>query len=179
MPDHPFVRIAESLLRMLLHAYPRAFRRRLGREMMLTHRDRCIDEWRRSGWVGLVSYWLRSGGYLIRDGLFERFAGRKSVTHHLPQGILMNSLVQDLRFALRSFRKKPGFAAVIVTTLALGIGANAAIFSIFDGVLLQSLPYEQPDRLVRVWSANRESGDRFLEASFADVVAFREQNRSF
>lgn len=129
--------------------------------------------------MGLVSYWLRSGGCLIRDGLFERLADRKSVTHHRPQRIFMNSLVQDVRFALRSFRKRPGFAVVIVTTLALGIGANAAIFSIFDGVLLRSLPYEQPDRLVRVWSANRESGDRFLEATFADVIAFREQNHSF
>ena len=85
----------------------------------------------------------------------------------------MNSLVQDLRFALRSFRKKPGFAAVVIGTFALGIGANSAVFSIVDGVLLRSLPYEQPERIVRVWSANRETGDRFLDATFADVVAFR------
>ncbi len=146
---------------------------------METHRDRCTEEWKRSGWVGLVSYWLRSGGSLIRDGLFERFADRKGVTHHRPQGNFVNSLVQDLRFALRSFRKKPGFAAVVIGTFALGIGANAAIFSIVDGVLLRSLPYEQPKRIVRVWSANRETGDRFLDATFGDVVAFREQNHSF
>ena len=179
MPDHPAVRVAEIVLRLLLHAYPRTFRERLGREMMETHRDRCRDEWRRSGWVGLVSYWLRSGGHLIRDGLFERFASRKGVTHHRPQRSFMSSLVQDLRFALRSFRKNPAFAVVVIGTFALGIGANAAIFSIVDGVLLRSLPYEQPERIVRVWSANRETGDRFLEATFADVVAFREQNRSF
>ncbi|MCH7716533.1 MAG: ABC transporter permease [Gemmatimonadetes bacterium] len=91
----------------------------------------------------------------------------------------MNSLVQDLRFALRSFRKKPAFVAVVIGTFALGIGANSAVFSIVDGVLLRSLPYDQPERIVRVWSANRETGDRFLDATFADVVAFREQNHSF
>ena len=130
MPDHPAVRVAEIALSLLLRAYPRAFRQRLGRAMMETHRDRCRDEWRRSGWVGLVSYWLRSGGYLIRDGLFERFAGRKDAASHRPQKVFMNSLVQDVQFALRSFRKKPGFAAVVIGTFALGIGANAAIFSI-------------------------------------------------
>ena len=66
----------------------------------------------------------------------------------------MNDLLGDIRFALRGLRKNPGFTAVAVITLALGLGATTAVFSVVDGVLLSALPYPEPERLLRVWHHN-------------------------
>ena len=69
----------------------------------------------------------------------------------------MNDLLLDLRFALRNLRSNLGFTAVAAITLALGLGATTAIYTVVDRVLLRSLPYPQADRLVRVWQVNKQS----------------------
>src|SRR4029453_8227986 len=75
-------------------------------------------------------------------------------------GVHMEILRQDLRFAIRLLWKSPGLAATAVLALALGIGANSAIFSLVHGILLAPLPFSEPDRLVMVWERNPRGIDR-------------------
>ncbi|MBK9316992.1 MAG: ABC transporter permease [Acidobacteria bacterium] len=88
-------------------------------------------------------------------------------------------IIQDLRFGARMLLKKPGFTLIIVLTLALGIGANTAIFSIVRGVLLRPLPYPAPDQLVRVFGNNPGRGFANSNISLHDFIDWQKQNRSF
>lgn len=89
--------------------------------------------------------------------------------------------LQDLRFASRQFVKNPGFVAVAVVTLALGIGANTAIFSVIDAVLLKPLPYHDPGKLVVVWADNPafNLGIHELPPSQLDLLDWRRRASSF
>ena len=99
---------------------------------------------------------------------------------------MMNTLLQDIRYALRQLRKSPGFTLTVIVTLALGIGANAAVFTLFDQVLLRMLPVERPKELVRFeWtgafsgSASSFGGDTTNYFSYPMYKDLRDQNQVF
>jgi putative ABC transport system permease protein len=88
-------------------------------------------------------------------------------------------LRQDIAHSWRTLRRAPGFAIVALVTLALGIGANTAIFSVVNGLLLRDLPFHDADRLVRVWGAHLDSGRDRSQVSAADFLDMRTRQRSF
>jgi len=91
----------------------------------------------------------------------------------------LDTLFQDVRFALRMLRKSPGFTAVGVLSLALGIGATTAIFSVVNAVLLKSLPYRQPDRLVFVQERMPKFSQRAIPVSAPDIAVMQRDNHVF
>ena len=91
----------------------------------------------------------------------------------------MHSLYKDIQFALRSFLKRPGFAAIAIITLALGIGANTAIFSVINAVLLRPLKFTDPERLVMVWEEASFAGFPRNTPAPANYFDWKTQNHSF
>ena len=111
---------------------------------------------------------LELGGY---DSAVER--------HRDARGLpTLDALVQDLRYAIRSLRREPGFAAIAIAILALGIGANTAVFSIVNALVLRPLPFRDADRLVWITQASETEGLSAQTYPVAAYQAFRHENQS-
>jgi putative ABC transport system permease protein len=100
----------------------------------------------------------------------------KEVTREMWGWAALERLWQDVRFGLRMLRKNPGFTLIAVLTLALALGANTAIFSLVNAVLLRQLPFAQPEQLAQVWAV-RGVGDRF-QFTVPDFCDYRDQSRN-
>ena len=112
---------------------------------------------------------LRAGGTLQA---MEALRDRRGVPW-------LDDLRRDARHGIRTLRRSPGFTAIAMVTLALGIGANTAIFSILNGVILRSLAYPDPDRLMRLTAVSPVAGSSGSAISYPEYVEFRQMNRSF
>src|SRR5215467_4827442 len=91
----------------------------------------------------------------------------------------MQNILQDLRFGARMLMRSPGFTTIAIVTLALGIGANTAIFSVVNAVLLRPLPYAAPERLVAVWENDQRRPGLRASISYPNFFDWRAQNHSF
>ncbi|HEV8498350.1 MAG TPA: ABC transporter permease [Gemmatimonadaceae bacterium] len=129
----------DRLYRALLRLYPADFRARYGRAMRDFHRDRFAVA--RSSGESIALLWLRTFADVAVSATAEHM-------HSFFSGdAVMETIVQDLAYSTRSLARRPGFTAIVIATIALGVGANAAIFSVVNGILLRPLSYPHAERL--------------------------------
>lgn len=178
-----FDRIA---LGLLLRLFPTPFREEHRQEWMAFASQQRQEPCYRMPIVGWLRFWMD----VIRDLAVSLPQVRRDHRprplpgpRHFSRNSTMDSLVQDLRFALRTLSRRPLFSVVAIVTLGLGIGAATAMFSVVDGVLLAGRQYKDPDRLISVWqgiegrAGYTAAGETRLD--FAQYEALRETSTSF
>jgi putative ABC transport system permease protein len=163
---------ARLLFRGALPAFPADFRAAHGEEML----DAFSDALHARADSAMLGYAIRSSWDALRAGWSVRWRRRERPQHGRPK---VSTLWQDVRYAARTLIKNPAFTAVAVLTLGLGIGANAAIFGVIDAVLLQPLPFREPERLVQVLETRMERGWDRASVTHANFWDLHDQNKTF
>jgi len=159
-----------------LRLLPDSFRQRFADEM-IDFAARRLHEAARRGARAIIVERARLAGDLGMTICREWAAEWKQPDADLPPRDNMDIFLQDLRFGIRGLLRRPGFTIVAAVTIALGIGANTAIFSVVNAVLIRPLPYHNPDRLVLVWGTQGKSGQQGVV--YADYMDWRARTRSF
>src|SRR6185369_1279031 len=143
-----------------------------------------LDEELRSSYEMMVDQYVARG--MSPDGARRaariEFEGLEQVKERVRDtllGSLLQVFAQDVRYAWRGLRRRPSFACISLLTLALGIGVNTAIFSVFYGILLHPLPYDHPDRLVRIWSSYLDTDFARAPLSGPMFAEIQRRNRAF
>ena len=113
---------------------------------------------------------------MATNSLKER-AGTREYKRENEMRRFLSTAIQDMRFALRTLRKTPGFTCAALITLALGIGANTAIYSVIDGVVLHPIPFSDPDRLVALYQRTRD--ERRTSISYPNLLDFQRRSQTF
>jgi putative ABC transport system permease protein len=155
---------------------PRAFRAGAGRELEDAAMACLARERARRGRLGLVLGWLAIVADTARSAVALRRPRRAD--RRLSQGVTMRQLVRDARHAARGLRRQPGFTAVAMLTLALGLGANTAVFTVIRSVLWRPLPYPASDRLVFISSEFGDQGLTRFPVSVPEFVELRDRTRA-
>ena len=183
--------VGERAFRLLLRIYPPTFRRRFGEEMVEFFRERRIEQYRRRRgpsrlWAHLLADMAVNAPLLHARALLARATAlRPATSRDVPwsdpeypaESRSMEILWQDVRYALRALARRPAFAAVAILTLALGIGATTAVYSVADAVLLQPLPWPGADRMVSINTEREGSPQQGIV--FLDYLDWRQANHSF
>ncbi|HXT16385.1 MAG TPA: ABC transporter permease [Gemmatimonadaceae bacterium] len=133
---------AERWYARLLWLYPAEFRRRYARAMLDFHRDRVAAARQRG--ESMLLLWTSTVLDVIVTAAAERL---RPLTTRSTREPVMQTMIQDIEYGLRGFRRRPAFAAIIIATIALGVGVNAAIFSVVSGILLRPLPYPHAEQV--------------------------------
>jgi putative ABC transport system permease protein len=172
----------DRLYRVLLLAFPQRARQEFGDEMARMFSDQLAEA--KANDSSRARIWMSASVDALRAGMAERFipfhsharaAGRESRRWRW----WVHAFQQDVRYALRMLIRRPGITAIAVLTLALGIGANTAIFSAVNAVLLRPLPYAHADRLVMLYEKRLKEGVLDNVVSPADFIDWSKRNTSF